>query len=99
MKTELKFNHEAEKTTEAIGMATTADELSAKVGKCLLNWIKGKEAKASQLAESLHKELNYDELLFLATMSVASKVEDIEKAIEADPLMQMLMKIQEKLND
>lgn len=91
MESKIKFNHNAEQLTEALGINMTAEQVSEKIIQCLVQWRNSKDnTKNSNLAEYLHNEIDYEIILFLATNDL---LQQVAKSIELSPIdkiMQML---------
>lgn len=94
MKSEIKFNHNAEQLTQALGINMTAEQLSEKIIQCVANWMDSKDnTKNSNLAEYLHNEIDYEIILFIATNDLLHQV---AKSVESSP-MGKLMKMLEDI--
>ena len=73
MKTEIKFNHEAETVTESFGITKSPIEMADTMTNAVRSWIEECGALTkSQLAECLIEHLSYAEIVFLATSAAAS---------------------------
>jgi hypothetical protein len=71
MKIYLKFDHSKKDSLEAIGCEHNKREVNDRVFE-VIKWYSEDDSlnKRSQLSELLHKNLEYEEILFLATESV-----------------------------
>jgi hypothetical protein len=89
MKTEIKFNHNADTLTEALGMKQSAEEVSMSITDVVKDWTRdeSKSSSMSHLAESIHSVLPYETILLLATREVH---ETLEKAFSDDPIRKLL---------
>ncbi len=79
MKSEMKFNHDAESMTEALGMSQSPDEVAMDVCLAVHKWSEdeSKYKSASLLSEYLHKNLSYEIILMIATREVHNKIEQL----------------------
>lgn len=79
MKKEMKFNHDAESMTEALGMSQSPDEVAMDVCLAVHKWSEDKSnyKSASLLSEYLHKNLSYEIILMIATREVHNKIQGL----------------------
>ena len=89
MKTEIKFNHDADSLTDALGMKQSAEEVSISITDVVKDWTRdeSKSSSMSHLAESIHIGLPYETILLLATREVH---ETLEEAFSNDPIRKLL---------
>jgi dihydroneopterin aldolase len=76
MKIYLKFDHNEDDSLKAIGCEHNGKEVSERVFD-VIKWYSEDDSlnRASHLSELIHKTLDYEEILFLATKSVEQKME------------------------
>jgi hypothetical protein len=76
MKIYLKFDHSQKDSLKAIGCEHNGKEVNERVFD-VIKWYSEDDSlnKESQLSELIHKTLDYEEILFLATKSVEQKME------------------------
>lgn len=70
----MKFNHNSEKLTESFGIERTSQEVAELITDIVRRWMVSDSDKISMLGESLHNELPYEIILFLATQEVHGKM-------------------------
>lgn len=75
MKIYLKFDHSQKDSLKAIGCEHDGKEVNKRVFE-VIKWYSEDDSlsKASQLSELVHKTLDYEEILFLATKSIEEKM-------------------------
>lgn len=76
MKIYLKFDHNEDDSLKAIGCEHNGKEVNERVFD-VIKWYSDDDSlsRASHLSELIHKTLDYEEILFLATKSVEDKME------------------------
>lgn len=76
MKIYLKFDHNEDDSLKAIGCEHNGREVNDRVFD-VIKWYSEDDSlcRASHLSELIHKTLDYEEILFLATKSVEEKME------------------------
>lgn len=74
----MKFNHDANDMTTALGITDSAEEVAEAITNAIEKWIRDEQgfSKNSKLSESLHNNLPYEIILFLATKEVFRKFKD-----------------------
>ena len=78
MKTDLKFNHDADDLISSFCTNKTAEEINDKIVLAIINYVLDDSLdKKSHLAEILHKKLDYNAILFLAVAGVCEKMKNI----------------------
>lgn len=78
MKIYLKFDHSQKDSLKAIGCEYDGKEVNKRVIEVMKWYIEDDSlTKASQLAEIIHKTLDYEEILFLACKAVEGKMEAV----------------------
>jgi len=78
MKTDLKFNHNADDLISSFCATTTSEEINDKIVLTIMKYVLDDSMdKKSHLAEILHKKLDYNAILFLATAGVHEKMQNI----------------------
>ena len=94
MKSEMKFNHDAESMTEALGVSQSPDEVAMAVSQTVQKWSedKSKHKSVSLLSEYLHKNLSYEIILMIATRDVHNKIEQLMTESIADSEVLNLLK-------
>jgi hypothetical protein len=91
MKIYLKFDHSKKDSLEAIGCENNGEQVNDKISDLVVRYIKDDDmTKQSHLAEMLHKNLEYEEILFLAVHSIQDKVQSVQMAIMKDELRNIL---------
>ena len=93
MNKEIKFNHNADSLTNALGMSQSTEEVAMAITIAVKRWSEDRSGSAnlSILSEYLHKELPYEALLMLATQSVHDKLqESFKDSGHIKKLMEML---------
>jgi hypothetical protein len=73
MKKEMVFNHDAKSATQSMGVKDGMDDRIAELMVKIVD--KGKQ-KFSHVAEEIHNELSYEDILFLAAHEVISTLEN-----------------------
>jgi len=78
MKIYLKFDHSEKDSLKAIGCEHNGKEVNERVFD-VIKWYTDDDTlrRASHLSELIHKTLDYEEILFLATKSVEERMEAI----------------------
>lgn len=78
MKIYLKFDHSQDDSLKAIGCEYNGEEVNERVFD-VIKWYTDDDSlrRASHLSELIHKTLDYEEILFLATKSVEERMESI----------------------
>jgi dihydroneopterin aldolase len=78
MKIYLKFDHDQDDSLKAIGCEHNGREVNERVFD-VIKWYSEDDSlsRASHLSELIHKTLDYEEILFLATKSVEQKMEQM----------------------
>jgi len=76
MKIYLKFDHDQDDSLKAIGCEHNGREVNERVFD-VIKWYSDDDSlsRTSHLSELIHKTLDYEEILFLATKSVEQKIE------------------------
>jgi len=76
MKIYLKFDHSQEDSLKAIGCEHSSTEVNERIFD-VMKWYNEDDSlrTASHLSELIHKTLDYEEILFLATKSIEDKME------------------------
>lgn len=75
MKIYLKFDHSQKDSLKAIGCEYDGKEVNDRVRTLIQKYNNDDSVgKSSELAELMHKELDYEEILFLAMKSVEDKM-------------------------
>jgi hypothetical protein len=89
MKIYLKFDHEQKDCLKAIGCDYDGEQISKRALRVIEKHLNDDRAsKVSHLSELIHEELDYEEILFLATHSLQ------------DRMMQIMMEsMRDKLDD
>lgn len=96
MKKEIKFNHDEDSLTEALGINQSPDEIMDMITKTIILWSEDdRGSMTSILSEYIHKILPYEVILSIATKAVQDTlkesmlenpldkiIEDIEKIIK-----------------
>lgn len=78
MKIYLKFDHSQEDSLKAIGCEYGTKKVNERIDDVIQDYILDDSLlKTSQLSEMIHRELDYEEILFLATVSVEVKMHAI----------------------
>ena len=93
MKTEIKFNHDADSLTKALGMNESTEEVATAISMAVAKWSKDSSGSLSLsiLSEYLYKELSQEAILILATQSVHDKLQEAFKdSSHLKKLMEML---------
>jgi hypothetical protein len=73
-----QFNHEKNKISEAIGMSEESLENVKEITlECILNC-----SSPSEIAEYLHNKADYDQILFMATLFIEDRREEIKKILK-----------------
>jgi hypothetical protein len=91
MKSEIKFNHNADSLTKALGMSQSPEEIAMAISIVIDKWSLNDGSNLSMLSEYLHKELPYGALLMLATQSVYDKLQGaFKESHKLYDLMKML---------
>jgi hypothetical protein len=73
-----QFNHEKEKISDAIGMSEESLEKAKDITlECILHC-----SSPSEIAEYLHKNADYDQILFMATLFIEDRREEIKKILK-----------------
>lgn len=83
MKKEIKFNHNAPTLTEALGVT---ENVNQKTKGVIIDFMTDPRSNNSVLAEYIHKDMEYETILLLATHQVGKKIEDAlgdDKLVEA----------------
>jgi hypothetical protein len=87
MKIYLKFDHSQEDTLKAIGCEYGAEQTSERIFDIIQRYMLDDSLnKASELSEMIHKKLEYEEILFLATKSVEIKMHRMMMEMAKDEL-------------
>lgn len=73
MKKEIKFNHDAQTITEALGVTQNVNQKTKGV---IVDFMTDPRRNNSVLAEYIHKDMDYETILLLATHQVHKKIED-----------------------
>ena len=102
MKTEIKFNHDADSLTKALGMSQSTEEVAVAITMAVVKWSRDGSGSLSLsiLSEYLHKELSQEAILILATQNVHEKLQEAlsskgEKAIKDSGHLKKLMEMLE----
>jgi hypothetical protein len=76
MKIYLKFDHSQKDSLKAIGCEHSSKEVNERIFD-VMKWYNEDDSlrTASHLSELIHKTLDYEEILFLATKSIEDKME------------------------
>jgi DNA-directed RNA polymerase specialized sigma subunit len=93
MKTEIKFNHDADSLTKALGMKQSTEEVAMAISMAVAKWSKDSSGSLSLsiLSEYLYKQLSQEAILILATQSVHDKLQEAFKdSGHLKKLMEML---------
>lgn len=77
---EIKFNHDAETTMEAMGSAQTPEVLSDKMGNVCTQFMEGNNMKMSVLCELVVKNMTDAEMAFICATYL---YKSMERALEA----------------
>jgi hypothetical protein len=73
-----EFNHEKERISDAIGMSQESFEKTKDITlECILHC-----SSPSEIAEYLHKNADYDQILFMATLFIEDRREEIKKILK-----------------
>jgi DNA-directed RNA polymerase specialized sigma subunit len=102
MKTEIKFNHNADSLTKALGMSQSPKEIAMAISMAVGKWSQDESdsLNLSILSEYLHNELPYEALLMLATQSVHDKLqESFRESHKLDELMGLLESFEKREQD
>ena len=73
MKQEIKFNHDADTIREALGVT---QDVNRKTKDVIIEFMTDSRRGASVLAGYIHKSMDYDTILLLATHQVHKKIEE-----------------------
>lgn len=91
MKIYLKFDHSQEDTLKAIGCEYDGEQTSKRLFDIIERYMSDDSLyKASELSEMIHKKLEYEEILFLATKSVEIKMHRMMMEMMKDELNKSL---------
>jgi len=74
MKVLLEFDHDKECVLEAMGSEHSGDQANELIRETMMRYVENDKRRLSTLAERIHKELDYDIVLFIATASLADKM-------------------------
>jgi hypothetical protein len=104
MKSEIKFNHDKELLSEALGLPCTPDEMVNMVGEAVIEWSKDERGSmTSLLAEHIHNTVPYEVILCIATREVIEQVktsvDDSEKMSELMRTLDMIIEEQVRRHD
>jgi hypothetical protein len=87
MKIYLKFDHSQKDTLKAIGCEYGGEQASERIFDIIQGYMLDDSLnKASELSEMIHKKLEYEEILFLATKSVEIKMHRMMMEMAKDEL-------------
>jgi hypothetical protein len=89
MKKEIKFNHDAETLTEAIGV--DVEHAANQMRNAVELFVKDERTKLSVLTEMIHKHIDYDVLLLIATDELANKAKKVSALSQLKELLDDLM--------
>jgi hypothetical protein len=96
MKTEIKFNHNEDSLTSALGIKQSPEEVAVAITIAISDWADDETGTScSLLAEYLHKGLTYEIILLLATREV---YERLSSQMNEEP-MRKLLSILESFED
>lgn len=97
----MKFNHEAESLTEALGIKLTDVELTNLTFSAITSWLdKPDGGTKSELAEEIHKALPYDVILLLATREIHNTLsESLNESSPIERLLETLERVIRKSDD
>lgn len=73
MKKEINFNHDAKTITEALGVT---EDVNRKSKDAIIDFMTDSRSSTSVLAEYIHKSMEYETILMLATHQIQKKMED-----------------------
>jgi DNA-directed RNA polymerase specialized sigma subunit len=102
MKSEIKFNHDADSLTKALGMKQSTEEVAMGITMAVAKWSEDSSGSLSLsiLSEYLHKELSQEAILILATQSVHDKLqESFRESHKLDELMGLLESFEKREQD
>ena len=93
MKTEIKFNHNADSLTKALGMKQSTEEVTVAITMAVAKWSRESSGSLSLsiLSEYLYKQLSQEAILILATQNIHDKLQEAFKdSGHLKKLMEML---------
>ena len=93
MKTEIKFNHDADSLTKALGMKQSTEEVAMAITMAVAKWSRESSGSLSLsiLSEYLYKQLSQEAILILATQNIHDKLQEAFKdSGHLKKLMEML---------
>ena len=83
------INHDENKLINAYGI--NEDDYPKKIASLITEYLNGKNEKLSSLGDVIQKNLKPNEILYLAQLSIISKLEQIEDDMESmDKLIKKL---------
>jgi predicted MarR family transcription regulator len=99
----MTFNHDTEVLTEALDIKETGEELALIMTDLARRFMQADKYKISHLAEMIHEELSYPQILLLATIDThrviqkSNECADLTMMLdELDTLKQLLDKLKKK---
>jgi hypothetical protein len=98
MKTEIKFNHNEESLTDAMGIKQSPEQIAMSITKVVTNWAHDESGSSSMsiLAEHIHRDLPYETILLLATREINERLEESFSAKPLEKLLSLLELIDKK---
>lgn len=93
----MTFNHDTDVLTKALGIDKTGDQLAHKMAMLTKRYLQSDNDMLSHLAEMIHEELSYQEILLLATIDTYRVINEAHNAT-ADDTIKKLQDLLKKLN-
>lgn len=94
----MTFNHDKDSLSDALGVYKTGEDLATQMAKLCERFIKSDDDKISNLAEMIHEELTYPEILMIATINAYEIIERSQNQ-SAIAVMKKLSDLIKKLQD
>lgn len=71
----MTFNHDIDSLSGALGVNKTGEDLAVQMAEMSRRFMESDNDKISNLAEMIHEELSYPEILMLATINTYEVIE------------------------
>lgn len=93
----MTFNHDTDVLTKALGIDKTGEQLAHQMAMLTKRYLQSDNDMLSHLAEMIHEELSYQEILMLATIDTYRVINEAQNAT-ADDTIKKLHDLLKKLN-
>ncbi len=94
----MTFNHNTEVLTEALGIKESAEQLALVMSEMCRRFMESDRDKISHLAEMIHEELSYQQILLLATIDTHRVIQTSQENTDVTTMLKELKSLQSILD-